>query len=125
MSHPRAAVEGLAGNVDLRVLCGLVLMDRHPMFDTARNLLLALLLLLLGQAGLILHQIDFDQHTDGGSCVECLAAHGLDHAITAHFTPWLPAVAAELQVAAVNASPVFPPPAFRLARSPPARIALS
>jgi len=94
------------------------------MFDTGRTLLLALLLL-LGQAGLILHQIDFDQHTDGGSCVECLAAHGFDHAISARFTPWLPAVTAELPVAAVNDSPVFASPAFRLARAPPALTPLS
>ncbi len=94
------------------------------MFDTARDLLLALLLV-LGQAGLILHQIDFDQHADGGTCAECVAAHGLDQAIAVHFTPWLPAATAELPVAAVNDSPVFPAPAFRLARSPPAPTALS
>jgi hypothetical protein len=88
------------------------------MFDTARNLLLALLLM-LGQAGLLLHQLDFDQHTDSGACAVCLAAHGLDHAISVHFTPLPPAPAAELPVAAVTASPVFPAPAFRLARSPP------
>ena len=124
VSRPGAAGDRLAGNLDLRVFFGLVRMDRQPMFEIARSLLLALLLL-LGQAGLILHQIDFDQHTDVGSCAECLAAHGFDHAITAQFTPWLHAAAAELPVAAIGDSPVFPPPAFRLARSPPARIALS
>lgn len=123
MSHPRTTADRLADNVALGVLCGLLLMDRQPMFDTARNLLLALLLL-LGQAGLILHQVDFDQHIDGGSCVECLAAHGFDHAIAAYSRPWLPAAAAELPVAVFNNCPVFPAPAFHLARSPPVLIAL-
>jgi hypothetical protein len=109
----------LAGNGNSRLSSRHALMDRQPMFDTARNLLLALLLM-LGQAGLVLHQVDFDQHADSGACLVCLAAPGLDQAIPAHFTPLLPAPAAALAVAAVTASPVFPAPAFRLARAPPA-----
>jgi hypothetical protein len=94
------------------------------MSGTARNLIFALLLV-LGQSGLVLHQLDFDQHADSGACAVCLAAHGLDHAISAHLTPLLPVRAAELPVAAVAVSPVFPAPAFHLARSPPALTALS
>jgi hypothetical protein len=99
-------------------------MDRQPMSGTARNLILALLLV-LGQSGLVLHQLDFDQHADSGACAVCLAAHGLDHAIATQFTPLLPAAVAVLPLAAVTASPVSPAPAFRLARSPPALITLS
>jgi hypothetical protein len=92
------------------------------MFASVRNLLLALL---LRQASLILHQIDFDQHTGSGTCDECPAAHGFDHAIAINVAPGLPAATAELPVAAVKDTPVFPAPAFRLARSCPALTALS
>ncbi len=94
------------------------------MFDTARNLLLALLLL-LSQAGLALHQIDFDQHDDSGACVLCLAAQGFDHTIAADFTPQLAQAAAELLPAALTVGRACAEPPFRLARSPPALTPLS
>ena len=94
------------------------------MFDTARNMLLSLLLV-LSQAGLVMHQVDFDQHADSGACLVCLAVHGLDHAVPAHFTPLLPGPATELPLAAVLASPAFPAPVFRLARAPPVLTPLS
>jgi hypothetical protein len=60
-------------------------MDRPLMFDTVRNLLLALLLL-AAQGALILHQVDFDQHADGTSCQLCLAAQALDDGLSTHFS---------------------------------------
>ena len=88
------------------------------MFDTARNLLLALLLM-LSQAGLALHQIDFDQHHDGGACVLCLAAHGFDHVVPAAFAAQLVQTTAEPPLATLTTSQVCPEPPFRFARAPP------
>lgn len=94
------------------------------MFDTARNLLLALLLL-VGQVALTLHQIDFDQHAEGTECQVCLAAQGLDHALGLDFNIpalWRPAVAP--LPSPENAPPIAVAAVF-LARAPPPVPALS
>lgn len=94
------------------------------MFDTARNLLVALLLL-LGQTALTLHQIDFDQHAEGTECQLCLAAQGLDHALGLAFT--MPALCCAVgpRMSSPADLPLIPVAAVFLARAPPPVPALS
>lgn len=76
-------------------------------------------LLLLGQTGLLLHQLDFHLHANGDDCPVCLVAHALDHPL-----PALPAAA--LFVPLVDGTPGRPPIVtavigvrHRQARAPP------
>jgi hypothetical protein len=43
--------------------------------------LLLVLALVACQFGLVLHQLDLEQHAGGGECKICLACHALDHGL--------------------------------------------
>lgn len=88
------------------------------MFNSLRNLLLALLLL-GAQTALSLHQLDFDQHAEGAACQLCLAAQGLDHALSAHGALCAPSPVAGAPLATPADAPAIALAVVGLPRAPP------
>jgi hypothetical protein len=86
------------------------------MSDRISRLLFAVVLLVC-QFALTLHKADFALHADGKECSICLAAHALDHPLSASFTPPILEVATE--------SPVILPVSFTACRAPVRRVARS
>jgi hypothetical protein len=81
--------------------------------------LLFVVLLLLGQFGLVLHKMDFAHHADGKECSICLAAHNLDQLLPAGFTPPVIEAAAESPLALTASFTVTRTLVRLVARSPP------
>lgn len=79
--------------------------------------LLLVVLLVIGQFSLVLHNIDFVHHADGKECSVCLAAHGLDHLLCAGFMP--------AAVAGSNGARVAWPASFTVSRAPVRLVARS
>jgi hypothetical protein len=89
------------------------------MFVQLPNLLLALLLL-TGQALLALHQLDFDQHPEGGEeCAMCLAAQSATHAGASGTGGLSEPAVDEPPIAPLDSAPLPAAPPFHLARAPP------
>ena len=80
---------------------------------------LLVVMLVISQFSLVLHQLDLDRHADGKECTICLASPGLDHALATGFLP--PAIEAAVDApGALPANiPVSRTPVRLVARSPP------
>jgi hypothetical protein len=81
--------------------------------------LLFVLVLVICQTSLVLHQLDFEQHADNKECAICLASHGFDHALASNLLPTTHEATIEhpgilLAIFTVSLSPVR-----QVARSPP------
>jgi len=89
---------------------------RDRMSDRIHRLLFVMLLV-IGQLSLVLHQLDFERHADGKECTICLAAQGLDHALPTGFVPHT--------IEAVAESPGTLPVSFTVSRTPVRLVARS
>ena len=81
---------------------------------------LLVVMLVISQFSLVLHQLDLDRHADGKECTICLAAPGLDHALASGFAPPIVPVAVDSPGALPARFPLSRTPVRRVARSPPA-----
>jgi hypothetical protein len=80
---------------------------------------LFIVVLVICQFSLVLHQLDIEHHADGKQCTICMAFQGLDHALGTGFVP--PTVQASVEIPGTLPAnlPLSRTPVRLVARSPP------
>jgi hypothetical protein len=81
--------------------------------------LLFIVVLVICQFSLVLHQLDVEHHADGKTCTICLASQGLDHALANDFLPPTVQAGVESPRPLPASFPVSRTPVRLVARSPP------
>jgi len=91
----------------------------HALMRLRLSQWLPVLLLVLCQTALLIHQSDIDAHAHGENCSVCLLVHGLDNALPTRFVIHIDKPVAPVFVAGQQSGCIPQTRSFYLTRAPP------